>query len=398
MTWAGRAIVRPYRMMRQAPRFRSDEVVLVEDRRRTSAAGDPAWARWAGASGCRYTIGVEEELMLLNASDGSPAQCCDHVLAQLSGEMAEHAAPETHAAVMELKTGVHRSAAGAVAELSALRERLAVELRHLGVVAACAGMHPLGVGAVTRISRGERYRALSESMRFLALREPTLALHVHVGVPDPEDAVRLLNRLGENAALLLALSGNSPFSRGQDTGFCSTRTAVFGAFPRTGTPPPFASYRRYVDAIDPLILSGALPDPTFLWWDVRLQPVLGTVEIRVMDAQSGVQDSAALIGLIQSLARLELEGEPRAAVADPTVLAENRFLAARDGMDARLIDPHTRTLVPARTLLAALVRDCRPHAAALGAPAELAGGSRRAAATGAQRQRERVSAGGALPA
>ena len=225
-------------------------------------------------------------------------------------------------------------------------------------------------------------------MRSLANREPTLALHVHVGVPDPDDAVRLLNGLRPAVPVLLALSANSPFSRGRDTGFASARTVIFQAFPRTGTARRFADYADYVRSIEPLIASGGLPDPSFLWWDVRLQPALGTVEIRVMDAQSTLTDTAALIALVQSLARLVLEGEAIGEDVGPEVLAENRFLAARDGLQARLIDPGKGALTPIRALIEELLTRCHPHAAALGCSSELDRVQQLADANGAVRQRE----------
>lgn len=335
--------------------------------------------------------------MLLDPSDWSPAQCSDLVLCRLPAELRERASPETHAAVIEIASGIHVDVAGAVAELSALRRRLALELRSLGLAAASAGLHPVGSRGATRTSGADRYRRLAESLRFLALRDPTLALHVHVGVPDPEDAIRVLNRLRETVPLLLALTANSPFCHGLDSGFASARTAIFGAFPHTGTPRAFSCYDDYVEAIDVLIATGAVPDPTFLWWDVRLQPALGTVEVRVMDAQSSVADSAAVIALIQSLARRELEGESAGRWVSPDVLAENRFRAARDGMDAWLIDPSSRTLAPVGTLVEELLRECRPHAPALGCSAELESVSRLARSNGAQRQRACVSAGDDLP-
>jgi glutamate---cysteine ligase / carboxylate-amine ligase len=177
----------------------------------------------------------------------------------------------------------------------------------MGLTVAVSGTHPMTVWQETAVSHAERYRQLDDSMRVLARREPTMALHVHVGVPDPEDAVR--NGLRRRAPVLLALSAGSPFWQGRDCGFASTRTVIFQAFPRTGLPPFFAGYADYVEALDALFASGALPDPTFLWWDVRLQPALGTVEVRVMDAQSRVSEGTPLVALIQSLARLELEGD-----------------------------------------------------------------------------------------
>jgi carboxylate-amine ligase len=139
--------------------------------------------------------------------------------------------------------------------------------------------------------------------------------------------------------------------------------------------------------VDALIGSGALPDPSFLWWDVRLQPRFGTVEVRVMDAQSTVADSAPLVALVQSLARLILEGGYRETPLDQEVLAENRFLAARDGCSAMLIDPYERRLVPVTGLIDDLVARCRRHAEALGCAAELDQVTRLARSGGADRQR-----------
>lgn len=347
----------------------------------------PSWARWNGELDQRYTLGVEDEVMLLESQTWSLAPSSDQVLAGLSGELALHASPETHAAVLELATGIHPDVHGVLAELASLRDRLGRELRGMGVATAAAGTHPLAVWSESEISGAQRYRLLSESMRVLARREPTLALHVHVGIPEAEDAIRVFNGLRRNAPVLLALAANSPFWQGRDSGFASSRTLIFQAFPRTGLPRSFENYPDYVTAVDALIASDAVPDPSFLWWDVRLQPALGTVEVRVMDAQSTVREVAPLVALIQSLARLELEGDASETTPGAEVLAENRFLAARDGMDARLIDPGARRLVPVREILDGLLADCRPHALALGCADALNGVRRLAFSNGADRQR-----------
>ena len=353
---------------------------------------DAAGARWKRVNK-PYTVGVEEEVMLLEGGDLSFAQRSDEVIEALPPELTEHVSQETHAGVLELRTGVHLDVTGAVAELARLRRQLCVELGSLGVRTACAGMHPLASARETRISAAARYRMIAEAMRCLAVREPTMALHVHVAVPDPDDATRVLCRMRETVPLLVALSANSPFSQGRDTGFASARTVTFDGFPRTGLPRAFACYREYLEAIDPLIASGLLPDPTYLWWDVRLQPALGTVEVRVMDAQSTVAEIRPLVALVQSLARLELTGHPEESRLSAEVLAENRFLAARDGLGAHLIDPTTRGPAPIRRLLRKLVEDCRPHAAALGCSAELQSVDRLIAVNGAIRQRAWVSGG-----
>ncbi len=322
----------------------------------------PRWARWNGDLGRRYTVGVEEEVLLLDRGDLSLAQCSEEVLAALSDGLSAHVSLETHAAVIELFTGVHGDVAGAVAELAGLRSRLADELEGIGLVAASTGTYPLACPSEVRVCGSRRYRAIAASMRSLARREPTLAMHVHVGVPNAQDAVRLLNGLRAVVPLLVAVSANSPFSQGRDSGFDSARTVIFQGFPRTGPPRWFAGYGDYVDAVDGLIGAGAVPDPSFLWWDVRLQPRLGTVEVRAMDAQTTIPDTAGLLALVRSLARLVLDGETADWWVAPEVLAENRFLAARDGLEARLIDPAGGRLVPARALLEELVARCRAHA------------------------------------
>jgi len=354
----------------------------------------PFWARWNSSLERRFTLGLEEELMLLNALDHSLAQSSDGVLARLPRDLRVHTSPETHASVIELATGIHLDVAGAVAELAALRGRLSRELGGLGLGAASAGTYPLAGEDEVKVSAAARYGVVAESMRMLARRPPTMALHVHVGIPEREDAIKLLNGLREVMPVLLAVSANSPFYEGRDTGFASARTVIFGAFPRTGTARRFGSYADYVGAVQPLIASGALADASFLWWDARLQPALGTVEVRVMDAQSTVADSAPLVALVQSFARLVLERESPDIHIAPGVLAENRFIAARDGLGARVIDPIKQRLVPVRTLADVLQRCCRPHAAALGCGAELDQLERLATANGADRQRARAEKSG----
>ena len=368
----------------------------VDDRSDGPSRAHPLWAHWNGELDHRYTLGIEEEVMLLDPDRWSLAQSSDQVLPRLSDDLSLHTSPETHAAVVELCTGIHPDVDGAARELASLRNRLGLELRGMVLTAAAAGTHPLSVWEETEVSTTVRYRLLGDSMRVLARREPTMALHVHVGVPTSEDAIRLLNGLRRNVPVLLALSANSPFWQGRDGGFASARTLIFQAFPRTGLPRFFDGYADYVEAVDALIASAAVPDPTFLWWDVRLQPALGTVEVRVMDAQSTVRDVAPLVALIQSLARLELEGDSSPPAPGAEVLAENRFLAARDGMDAWLIDPAMRRLIPVREMLDALVASCRPHAIALGCAGALDRVEGLASANGADRQRAYAAGNGHL--
>ncbi len=347
----------------------------------------PGWAQWTASE--PYSVGVEEEVMILEPRGWQLAQETESVLSGLSPWLADHAGAETHAAALELTTDPHTDVGLLAGQLSALRSALLTTLTQSGYRAAAAGTHPCAEWNETKVSSGARYQLVYESMRELARREPTFALHVHVGVEDPEDALRLYNSLRAHAPLLLALSSNSPFWQGRDAGLASTRTPIFQMFPRVGIPRAFRSYAEYVEAIDMMLRSDAFPEPTFLWWDVRLQPRFGTVELRTMDAQSTVARGAALAALVQAIAHLELEEgyHAGARMFAPEVLDENRFLAARDGMDARLIDPERECRVPASEQLMALADAVRPHAQQLGAESMLDCVLEMAAETGAARQR-----------
>jgi carboxylate-amine ligase len=335
-----------------------------------------------------FTVGIEEEAMLLDPESWNLTGAMEEVMPRLPAEVAANASAETHAAALELATGVHGTVGAAVDELTQLRAALRETTAGCGLATAAAGTHPFAVWRDVAVSAGPRQEAVYGSMRELARREPTFALHVHVAVPDAEDAVRVANRLRVHLPALLALSANSPFWQGRDTGLASARTPLFQAFPRVGIPRAFDDYDHWQRTVGLLIRCEAFPEPTFLWWDVRLQPTLGTVEVRIMDAQTTVEDTAVIVALVQSLTRLEaLEGyaEPLAIRSDE-VLAENRFIAARDGAAAALIDPVAEARVPLAKLLGRLLDACRPHAADLGCDDWLDGVPRLLENQGAARQ------------
>jgi len=348
----------------------------------------PHWARWP-AHDHPWTLGVEEEVMLLDGEDLSLASAIDDVLPRLPPSLREHATSETHTSALELATGVHGTVSEAMGELRDLRHGLAAALDPLELRAAGAGTHPTAVWHEIAVSSGERHRNIAGSMRALARREPTFALHVHVGVPTPAGAIGALNQLRVHLPLLLALSGNSPFWQGRDTGLASARTPLWQAFPRVGIPRAFASYPDWVHAVDLLVRSQAFSDHTHLWWDVRLNPRLGTVEVRVMDAQTSLSDTAALTALVQCLVRLEVvEGSaPWRLLHAREVLEENRFLAARDGTGALLVDPDRDSRVAVCTLVEDVLGACEPHASELGCSEELLRVRALVDAPGALRQR-----------
>jgi carboxylate-amine ligase len=210
--------------------------------------------------------------------------------------------------------------------------------------------------------------------------------------------MRLYNRMRAHVPLLLALSANSPYWQGRDTGLASARTPLFQAFPRVGIPLQYETYEGYAESVDLLIRSGCFPEPTYLWWDVRPQPRFGTIEVRCMDAQINSESTAALVALVQSIAKLEVEegfvSDKQLSVQE--ALNENRFLAARDGYDAELVDADTSTRIPISKVLPTLIDAARPHAQELGCEAELDLLADPNFRTGAQSQRDMVRAGASL--
>ena len=284
--------------------------------------GMPGWARW-NANGGDYTVGVEDEVMLVEPKGWMLDNEFRALRERLSPELAERLQLETHAATIEFATAPAATASEVAAELASIRGLLADELASFGRAAAASGTHPFASWQETEISAERRYRYLHDTMRELARREPTFAMHVHVAVVDPEDAVRTLSRMRVHLPLLLGLSANSPFWQGRDSGMASTRTPIFQAFPRSGIPRAFENYEEYVEALDTMIACGAFPDPGFIWWDLRLQPALGTIEIRVMDSQTEPWRIAPLVALTQSLARFEsLEAHAPTALRDAPELLE----------------------------------------------------------------------------
>jgi carboxylate-amine ligase len=355
------------------------------------------WAQWRPDPAIPdWSLGVEEEVMLLRPTTWMLAPVIDDVLPALAPELAAHVSAETNASMLELATGVHTDVGDAVEELAYLRGRLRDELGSLGLAPATAGTHPLSEWEDARVSAGARQQLLQASLRELTLREPTFALHVHVGIPERELAVHVLNRMRVHVPLLLALSANSPFLRERETGFASTRTPLFQAFPRVGIPRQFDSYDHWMRAVAPIVDAGAVPESTFFWWDVRLQPRLGTVEIRVMDAQTSLDDVAPLVALVRALVVAEATDRvaPEALIRAPEVLDENRFLAARDGMAAEFVDPRTRSRVPAGVLAEEMVACTRLYASRLGCLDELLDVLRLAAEPPAERQRALVHSHG----
>jgi carboxylate-amine ligase len=256
-----------------------------------------------------------------------------------------------------------------------------------------SGTHPFSLFERQRITARDRYRALVDQLQYVARRELIFGMHVHVAVDGPEKAIVVLNGMLTHLADLLALSANSPFWRGELTGLASTRQMVFAAFPRSGVPPRFADYEEYAQVVGQLEKTGCIADYTHIWWDIRPHPKWGTIEIRVMDAVSRVEDAVALAAYIQSLVKYysdRFDAGQEVPSYHRMLVTENRWLAARYGLEAPVMDLATgrRNRVPVAQLVRRALRELMPHARELGSDRELEGIEQiLARGNGADRQR-----------
>jgi carboxylate-amine ligase len=297
--------------------------------------------------------------------------------------------------VLEAATGVATSVGEAIEEVRGIRARLRDAAAERGALIASAGTHPFSRWEHQEITDSPRYQGVVEKLRWVAERVAIFGLHVHVGIESPDTAVAVATGLRNWVPELLALSANSPYWQGRDTGLASTRSQVFDTMPRSGLPPSLGSFAEFEQLVDRGVAAGFFPEYTYIWWDVRPHPKLGTIELRASDAQTRVASVAAIAALTQCLAATLVE---RPAQPQPrTLIAENKWRAARHGLDAELVDLSSDTARPARQAVRELVELATPAAARLGCEEELAeveGLLERG--TGADEQRRAEAAEGSL--
>ncbi|HMD57488.1 MAG TPA: YbdK family carboxylate-amine ligase [Solirubrobacteraceae bacterium] len=324
--------------------------------------------------GPRYTVGIEEELMIVDPSTFDLVSAIDAIVGEAPPSGAIQ--PELLESVLEIATSPCPDVRSVGAELVALRTLVRERAREHGLEIGAAGTHPFARWEDQRVVSDNRYRGLVRSLGFVARQELVFGMHVHVGMADAEEAIQVANGLRVHVPLLIALSANSPLWRGALTGLMSSRVPIFRAFPRVGLPPRFNSWEDYSQRVDTMSNAGMIEDYTYLWYDVRPHPRLGTVEIRAMDSQTRVAHTIALAALIVSLVKLLTERYQRGedALDQPwELLDENRWIAARHGLDAELLDPITLTRRGARELTSELLSELRPHARDLRCEGELGG-------------------------
>jgi carboxylate-amine ligase len=326
-------------------------------------------------TGPSYTLGVEEELMIVDAETLDLTNSIEEMLKDLaeagtSGDVK----PELMESVCEVATSPCRDAHEAGEQLTELRHTVHDVASARGLAIGAAGTHPFAMWEDQRIVSRPRYRDLIAGLQFVARQELIFGIHVHVGLDDPDKAIHVVNGMRVHLPVLLALSANSPFWRGQNTGMLSARTPIFRAFPRVGIPPRYEDYADWARRIEFMVDSRVINDYTYLWYDVRPHPQFGTVEIRVMDSQTRLEHTLGLAALVQAMVKElaeHFESGEELSRYPYEMLDENKFLAARHGLQGELVDLPSKELVPTRALARRLVDRLRGHAEDLGSAREL---------------------------
>jgi len=311
-----------------------------------------------------FALGVEEELFLVEPATGVQLNAGPRVSQEIAQPEVGHVAGEVHACQIEAITGVCSNVGEAMGQLSELRERVLAT----GVGLLGAATHPTADEGDGEISDADRYQLIGDLLGD-ALATPVAAVHVHVGMPDPETAIRVFNGLRRHVPLLEALAANSPFRHGRDTGLASGREITLRAWPRSGVPREMHDFEDFRAHTDELTRIARVPDYTFHWWKLRPHPWLGTVELRALDVQARPEHTAALVAAVHVLARLEAEADPVPG-PPPELLDEASFSAGRSGITATLPDVDG-VMRPVVELLEALLDRARPVARELDCADEL---------------------------
>lgn len=309
------------------------------------------------------SLGVEEELLLVDR-DHDPIAASDAVLDAVAEPFAARVSSEIFAEQIELKTGICHDSEEVLRQLRETRQAI----QEAGFALLGSGLHPAAPSGEAKLVSKPRYEVVRQDFGDL-LSTPPCGLHVHVGIPDAETAVRVANAFRIYLPMLQALAANSPFREGVDSGNASSRASVVRSYPRFALPRQFRDYEDFCRVADQLIAAAGVGDYTYIWWDVRPHPRLGTVEVRAVDVQTDAATSTAIAALIQAIAAKELDRPSKPSVYREA-LEESYFQAASHGLDATvLLDGDAPE--PARDVGRRVLDSTRPYARELGNEAAL---------------------------
>jgi carboxylate-amine ligase len=322
-----------------------------------------------------FTLGIEEEFQIIDPETRELRSHIQQILGDGKVMLNEQIKPEMHQSVVELGTDICGDVVDARGQVIRLRSELATMAGRGGLKIASAGTHPFSHWFDQQITEGERYAEIVKDMQQVARANLIFGLHVHVGIPDRQTAIHVMNQARYFLPHLYALSTNSPFWVGRNTGLKGYRLKVFERFPRTGTPDAFESLSEYEDFLKLLIKTGCVDNAKKIWWDIRLHPFFDTLEIRICDAQSRVDDTLALAALIQAIVvKLHklLWRNTTFRVYRRRLIDENRWRASRYGLDGKLIDFGREAEADTRILLNELLDFIGAEVDELGSGREIA--------------------------
>jgi carboxylate-amine ligase len=298
------------------------------------------------------TIGVEEEYQIIDSS-GELHSHIDTLLAAAAPRLGDRVKREMMQSVVEVGTTICEDVDEARDQLGEMRSTLAELLRPEGLRIACAGTHPFSRWNEQRITDHDRYKMLEEELQDVVRSLVIFGLHVHVAIPDPEHRIEVLNEARYFLPHLLALSTSSPFWMGRNTGLKSYRSVIWSNFPRTGIPPEISSYDEYENYVELLVKTGSIDNGKKIWWDMRAHPTFPTLEFRVCDMPTRLEETICLAALTQAICAKLLKlrsGNLGFRKYMPALIAENKWRAIRYGIEGKLIDFGKQAEVPMRDL------------------------------------------------
>lgn len=311
------------------------------------------------------TLGVEEEFHLIDPETADLTPSVNEVMAHLDTEMQKRVCYELFQCVLENRTGVYQTVDGLIKNIAEGRVLLAESCEKLNINLVASGSHPFADWRKQPFVDNEHYRWVRDNYGYIAHRMLAFGLHIHVGVKNEEIAIYVMNEMKRWTYPLLTLSANSPYYGGIDTGLDSIRAHLFHSMPRTKFAPPFKSFSELVVYYEKLLATGDITRPGDLWWIIRPQPPLGTVEFRIFDLPTSVRRIGALAAILQAAVATYqdnfIAGKP-ASIFHPGYLEQNWWSAVRHGLDADMIEPETGEIIAKRSQLERLLELVTPKA------------------------------------
>lgn len=339
-----------------------------------------------------FSIGIEEEYLLVDRETCDLVQAPAALMDACKADLEDQVSPEFLQCQIEIGTGVCADVGQARQDLKRLRSAVARHAADHGLAPIAAACHPFSDWKEQHHTDKDRYHDLRRDLGGVARRLLICGMHVHVGIPDPEDRIDVMNQLSYFLPHLLALSASSPFWQGEDTGLASYRLSVFDNLPRTGLPPKLWSWAEFQRSVDAIVELGLIEDASKIWWDLRPSANFPTIETRIFDVSPKIETTLTLAALVQALARYlwRMKGRnQRWRIYDNFLIAENRWMAQRYGATRGLIDFGKREIVPVAHLVEELIEILSEDAEALGCLAELEGAREIIlGGTSAERQRQ----------